>query len=516
MIWINVFSRLASYGPYARKPKAALSLGSAVKKGVEYAAGGKPKIPSKFSAVSTLAFAACFAVWTIFSIIGVGIKEQLSLNQTEFGLLIGTPILTGSLSRMALGIWSDRYGGRLVFVMVILAAAVAAFLLSLAHTYPTLLLAALGVGVAGGSFAVGVSYVSRWYPTEKQGTALGIFGMGNIGAAITTFLAPSVMVAFGWQAVAQVWAAALVVMAAIFWFTTIEDPVQRARRAGALPALTLRRQLAPLADARVFRFSLYYFFVFGGLVALALWLPRFYIGAYHLDIKTAGILGAVFSIPASLFRAYGGVLSDRVGARRVMYWCFGACMLCTFILSYPATDYVVHGIHGDLRFSFGLGVTPFAALTFVLGFFMSLGTAAVYRHIPVYYPDHVGPVGGGVGMIGGLGGFVLPIAFGLMNDLTGLWTGCFMLLFLIVALNLAWMHAAILRMERAATIATIPTNRRFLAELQPQGVVLDDWDLRTRPSGGRREAGLPRATCGSRSRHCCLPSQSGWCGRWWW
>jgi NNP family nitrate/nitrite transporter-like MFS transporter len=237
--------------------------------------------------------------------------------------------------------------------------------------------------------------------------------------------------------------------------------------------VTLCQQLAPLADARVWRFSLYYFFVFGGLVALALWLPRFYIGVYHLDIKTAGILGAVFSIPASLFRAYGGVLSDRVGARRVMYWCFGACMLCTFILSYPATDYVVHGIHGDLRFSFALGVMPFAALTFVLGFFMSLGTAAVYRHIPAYYPEHVGPVGGVVGMIGGLGGFVLPIAFGLMNDLTGLWTSCFMLLFLIVAVNLAWMHAAILSMERAATA---PADRRFLPELQPQGVVLDHWD----------------------------------------
>jgi MFS transporter, NNP family, nitrate/nitrite transporter len=109
--------------------------------------------PSQILAVSTLAFAACFAVWTIFSIIGIGIKEQLSLNETEFGLLIGTPILTGSLSRMALGIWSDRYGGRLVFVMVMLAAAVAAFLLSLANTYPMLLLAALGVGIAGGSFA---------------------------------------------------------------------------------------------------------------------------------------------------------------------------------------------------------------------------------------------------------------------------------------------------------------------------------------------------------------------------
>lgn len=273
----------------------------------------------KILGMSTLAFAACFAVWTIFSIIGIGIKGELGLNETKFGLLIATPILTGSLFRMPLGIWSDRYGGRPIFVTVMLASAIAGFLLPLAHTYPLMLLAGLGVGIAGGSFAVGVSYISRWYPKEKQGTALGIFGVGNVGAAVTTFLAPFVMVAFGWPAVVQVWASALAVMALIFWFMTADDPVQRARRAQGFPAVTLCQQLAPLANARVWRFSLYYFFVFGGFVALALWLPRFYIGAYHLDVKTAGILGAVFSITASLVRAFGGVLSDRIGARRVMY-----------------------------------------------------------------------------------------------------------------------------------------------------------------------------------------------------
>ena len=409
---------------------------------------------SQILCMSTLAFANCFAVWTIFSIIGIAIKGELGLNETKFGLLIATPILTGSLFRMPLGIWSDRYGGRLVFVTVMLASAIASLLLPLAHTYPLMLLAGLGVGVAGSSFAVGISYVSRWYPKEKQGTALGIFGVGNVGAAVTTFLAPFVMVSFGWPAVAQVWAAALAVMALIFWLTTADDPVQRARCAQGVPAVTLRQQLAPLANAQVWRFSLYYFFVFGGFVALALWLPRFYFGAYHLDVKTAGMLGAAFSITASLVRAFGGALSDRIGARRVMYWCFCGCTFATFILACPATDFVMHGIHNDLRFSFGLGVAPFAALTFVLGIFMALGSAAVFRHIPVYYPNHVGPVGGVVGMIGGLGGFVLPIAFGLLNDWTGLWTSCFMLLFLVVAGNLLWMHAAILRMERAAATAT--------------------------------------------------------------
>jgi NNP family nitrate/nitrite transporter-like MFS transporter len=201
---------------------------------------------SQILGMSTLAFAACFALWTIFSVIGIGIKGELGLNETKFGLLIATPILTGSLFRMPLGIWSDRYGGRPVLVTVMLASAIATLLLPLAHTFPLMLLAGLGVGMAGSSFAIGVSYVSRWYPKEKQGTALGIFGVGNVGAAVTTSLAPFVMAAFGWPAVAQVWATALAVMAVIFWFTTADDPVRRARRAQGLPAVTLRQQLARL------------------------------------------------------------------------------------------------------------------------------------------------------------------------------------------------------------------------------------------------------------------------------
>ena len=287
---------------------------------------------------STAAFTVCFAVWTIFSIIGIGIKQKLGLSEAEFGLLVGTPILSGSLIRLMLGIWTDRYGGRIVYALVMLSGALATFLLSYATTYPMMLIAALGVGIAGGSFAVGIAYVSRWYPQEKQGTALGIFGAGNVGAAVTKFIAPFVMVAFGWPAVAQVWATVLAVTAVLFWLTTSNDPVLVARRAGRARTPSLREQLAPLGNEQVWRFSLYYFFVFGAFVALALWLPRYYIGAYGLSVQTAGMLGAAYSIPASLFRIYGGILSDRIGARRVMYWCFGVSALCTFLLSYPSTE----------------------------------------------------------------------------------------------------------------------------------------------------------------------------------
>jgi NNP family nitrate/nitrite transporter-like MFS transporter len=434
--------------------------------------------------MSTLAFTVCFAVWTIFSIIGIQIKKDLGLSDTQFGLLVGTPILTGSLIRLLLGVWTDQHGGRVVYVVVMLAAAIATWLLTFATDYLTFLLAALGVGIAGGSFAVGIAYVSRWYDKERQGTALGIFGAGNVGASVTKFVAPFVMVAYGWKTVADVWAIALVITAIVFWFTTRDDPELAARRrSGAKPA-SMATMLEPLRNVQVWRFALYYFFVFGGYVALSLWLPRYLIGVYGLSITSAGMLAAAYSIPASLFRIYGGVLSDKHGARRVMYWTFGVSVLACFVLSYPPTQYVVKGITGPISFTLEMGLVPFVAVIFVLGFFMSLGKAAVYKHIPIYYPNHVGAVGGVVGLVGGLGGFVLPIAFGVMNDLTGIWTSCFALLFLVAAASLAWMHFAIRAMEREAVgeeLAKLPELPEMQEIHRPEhvgklsGQTLEDW-----------------------------------------
>ncbi|MCC0024428.1 MAG: MFS transporter, partial [Hyphomicrobiaceae bacterium] len=172
--------------------------------------------------MSTFAFTVCFAVWTIFSIIGVRVKADLGLSDTQFGLLVATPILTGSLSRIFLGIWTDQHGGRRVFAILMLASAVAAWLLSSVSTYEWFLIAALGVGLAGGSFAVGIAYISKWYPPEKQGTALGIFGVGNFGAAATSFGAPFLLVAFGWQQTAQIYSIVLAIVAVVFFLVTKE------------------------------------------------------------------------------------------------------------------------------------------------------------------------------------------------------------------------------------------------------------------------------------------------------
>jgi len=409
--------------------------------------GGSPAAAALWG--STLAFTACFAVWTIFSIVGLALKEQLQLNETEYGLLIGLPILSGSLLRVILGIWADQIGGRRLLAGVMLTAAVATFLLTYAHSYLQFLLAALGIGIAGGSFSVGATYVSKFFPPERQGMALGIFGAGNVGAAITKLLAPPIMVAMGWQAVALIWSGALAVLAVLFLAFTREDPGQLQRRSSKIAAVPMRTQLDVLRNLQVWRFALYYFFVFGAFVALALWLPRYLMGVYGLGIEWAGALAALFSIAASLFRIYGGSLSDRYGARAVLYVTFGMSMLCTFMLAYPPTTYIIEGVRGPIRFHTEMGLVPFLFLVVLLGFFMSLGKAAVFKHIPIYYPNHVGVVGGVVGMVGGLGGFVLPLAFGILNDVVGIWTSCFALLFMLVTVALVWMHLAIRTMERS-------------------------------------------------------------------
>ncbi len=423
--------------------------------------------------LSTIAFTACFAVWTIFSIIGVAIKAELGLNDTQFGLLVATPILTGSLTRIFLGVWTEKFGGRLVFSAQMLTAALATWALTFANSYPMYLVAALGVGLAGGSFIIGVAYVSRWYDAGHQ---------GNIGAAVTKFVAPFVMVGFGWQGVANTWAAGLAIMAVVFFLFAKDDPtlVER-RKTGAKPP-SFAQQFAPLKNLQVWRFSLYYFFVFGAFVALALWLPHYLIDVYGVDVRTAGMAAASFSLSASLFRAYGGHLSDKFGARSVMYWTFGFSLLFLFMLSYPPTDYVIQGKDGPIAFSTQMGLWPFIVTLFALGFFMSLGKAAVFKHIPVYYPNHVGAVGGLVGMIGGLGGFVLPIAFGALLDLTGIYTSCFALLFGLVAIALTWMHLSIRAMERAAhgeVLDRLPQLPEMQAIHHPERTamprVLEDW-----------------------------------------
>ncbi len=385
----------------------------------------------------------------MFSNIGVKIKQELGLSDTQFGLLVATPVLTGSISRIFLGVWTEQFGGRIMFPLQMLVTAICVWLLTSVQTYEVFLLAALGLGLAGGSFIIGVAYTSRWFDKSEQGTALGIFGAGNVGAAVTNFAAPFLVVAMGWEGTARVYAIVLAVTAVLFYLFAKTDPVHEARKRSGEGPVSTSSQLEPLKNIQVWRFATYYFFVFGAFVALASFLPRYYVGAYGLELTTAGIFAGLYSLPGSVFRVLGGWMSDKWGARFVMYLTFIVSLAVLFVMSYPDTTYTISGITGPIEFNFGLSVGFFVFLTVILGFVMSLGKAAVYKHIPVYYPHHVGSVGGLVGMIGGLGGFVLPIAFGILLDYTGVWTAPYMLLFAIVAVSTVWMHVAIRRMERA-------------------------------------------------------------------
>ncbi len=385
--------------------------------------------------VSTLAFTVCFMVWMMFGVIGIPIKKALNLNATEFGLLTATPVLTGSLIRVPLGIWTDKYGGRIVMAILMASTVPAIYLMAYATAYWHFLVIGLFVGLAGGSFSVGTPYVARWYPKNRQGFAMGVYGAGNSGAAVNKFIAPALVVAFGWAMVPQVYAAIMLGTVIIFWLFSHSDP------AHLVPSnVKFTDQLKALKDPKVIKYCQYYSIVFGGYVALSLWMVQYYVGEYGLDIRAAALLAACFSLPGGVLRAVGGWLSDKYGAHSVTWWVMWVSWICLFLLSYPQFDFTVTTLDGPKTFHFGLNVYAFTALMFILGIAWAFGKASVFKYISDDYPTNIGAISGIVGLAGGLGGFVLPILFGVLLDLTGIRSSAFMLMYGVVWVSLIWMY----------------------------------------------------------------------------
>ncbi|WP_156173764.1 MFS transporter [Cupriavidus basilensis] len=409
---------------------------------------------------STFAFTICFAIWMMFAVLGIPIKQQLGLSETEFGLLAATPVLSGSLVRVPLGIWTDRYGGRIVFFVLMLATVIPIWMISHATTLPQLLVLGLFVGLAGGSFSVGTPYVARWFPRSRQGLAMGIFGAGNSGSALTKFVAPALIVAAGgsWTVVPRVYAVAMLVTAVLFWIFSSSDPAHRVPSSASL-----RAQFAMLRDPRVWRYSQYYSVVFGGYVGLSLWMTKYYIGEYGFDIKIAALLAACFSLPGGVLRAIGGWISDRYGAHRTTWWVMWVCWVAFFVLSYPQTDFIIHTARGPQAFHIGLSALPFTVLLFVVGIAMAVGKASVFKFIANDFGHNLGAVSGVVGLAGGLGGFILPVLFGLLADLSGVRSSCFMLLYGTVCVSLVWMHYSQRGGPDAAAATTTATTARVPA-----------------------------------------------------
>ncbi len=385
--------------------------------------------------MSTLAFTVCFAVWMMFGVIGIPIKKTLGLNNTEFGILAAIPVLTGSLIRVPLGMWTDKYGGRIVFFLLMLATVVPIWLISYATEYWHYLVLGLFVGLAGGSFSVGTPYVARWFDKRQQGFAMGVFGAGNSGAAVNKFVAPVLLVAFGWAIVPQVYAVAMLVTAIAFWFFTYSDPKHLVDS-----KITWREQLTALKDPKVWKYCQYYSIVFGGYVALSLWMVQYYIGEFGLDIRVAALLAACFSLPGGVLRALGGWMSDKWGAHKLTWWVMWVSWIALFLLSYPATTYTIQGVNGPMTFTLALNVWTFTLLMFVLGIAWAFGKASVFKYIADDYPGNIGVISGIVGLAGGLGGFVLPIMFGALLDLTEIRSSAFMLMYGVVWVSLIWMY----------------------------------------------------------------------------
>ena len=391
---------------------------------------------------STLAFTVCFMVWMMFGVISIPVGKLLELSATEVGLMMALPILTGSLVRMPLGLWADRGDGRRLMMCMLALAIPALWSLTFATAYWHFLLAGGVIGLVGGVFAIGTPYVAHWFDRSEQGMAMGVFGAGNVGAALNQLVAPVLLVGFGWVLVPQMYAALVVLTLLLFWALSYPSP---APVPAAAHAMTWRRQARLLLEPKVLRYCQYYSVVFGGFVALAVWLVQHYVGEYGLNIRNAALLAVLSTLPGGLMRGVGGVLADRYGAHSVTWWVLWVSWICLFLLSYPPTDLVIHTDGGGLSLQLGLGVRWFTVLVMVLGIAWSFGRASVFKYISEDYPDSIGAVTGVVSMVGGLAGFALPVLFGMLLDATGIRSSAFMVLYAWVWLSLIWMYWAEMR-----------------------------------------------------------------------
>ena len=404
--------------------------------------------------ISTFAFTLMFAVWLMFGVLGIPIQKEFGISDSQLAWLSSVAILNGSIWRLFLGILTDRIGGKRVTIVMLLVTAVPAYLLAhVTLNYHWLLLLAFLVGFAGNLFSVGIAWNSHWFPRERQGFALGVFGAGNIGASATKFIGPTVIASTiggsylggiipgGWRFVPALYSVLLVLTAmATFFFTPADSKNVQVSR-------PFKEMFLPLRHIQVWRFSLYYVVVFGAYVALASWMPKYYVSVYGLNLHDAALLTALFIFPASLLRPLGGYISDKIGARKLMYATFTTMLISLLLLAAPFGYIVLETPDGPKNvLPYSLGVGQFTALLFIVGCSMGIGKAAVFKHIPEYFPHDVGAVGGLVGTLGALGGFLLPPLFVLVRERTGIPQSTFIVLFLLTLSASVWMHVVIMRL----------------------------------------------------------------------
>jgi NNP family nitrate/nitrite transporter-like MFS transporter len=363
--------------------------------------------------LGTGAFAFCFAVFGSVSAMMPILRKQLGLSPIQVSVAIAIPVLLGSLGRIPLGILTDRFGGRMIFSIVMACSVVPAMLMGWVAAYWQLVLCGLFIGIALASFSVGVTFVSGWYPPEKQGTALGVYGAGNVGQSLAAFGSPLLASTLGirWG----FWTFGLLLLAwlIVFWIGGRNAP-----RSG--PPKSLSNMLRPLRQSMSWVLSLYYFLTFGGFVAMAIYLPTFLTDMFGLTPQDAGFRTAGFVVLATVMRPIGGWLADRSGGRAILLWVFPVTAVMAIFMACP------------LMSTFTIGALGMAAA-------IGLGNGAVFKLVPEYFPQSVGSVTGLVGAAGGLGGFFPPLIVGSVRQATGAFTWGFILLslFAIICLIVA-------------------------------------------------------------------------------
>ena len=366
-------------------------------------------------ALATIAFAACFSAWGMLAPIAPDLQDKLDLSNIQTSIMISIPVVLGSLLRIPLGLLTDRVGGRVVFTAMLFYSAGAAVLVGFASSYGALLGAGFLLGAAGASFAVGVPFVAQWYPPEKQGFALGVYGMGNIGTAIAAFSVPAIRDSAGQEVAGLVFGAVIAAYALIWMSLARQAPVEKG------PPTRYGEVLR--SGWKLWRLALFYFVTFGGFVAMALYLPKLLVDWFDLSLTDAGLRAAGFTLLATASRPIGGMLSDRIGGNRVLAIAFLGVGIDAIGLSWQASVP-------------NMALTTFFCLTMAM--FLGLGSGAVFKLVPLSFPKATGAATGIVGAAGGLGGFFPPLFLGVVKDATGDFVLAFVLL-----VAFAWLCAGL-------------------------------------------------------------------------
>jgi len=350
-------------------------------------------------ALGTISFAICFAAWGLISAFATRFREIYNLSASQTAFLIAAPVLLGSLARIPMGLITDRWKGRAVFSGLLFFSAIPPLLAPVVSSYSTLLVVGFFLGMAGSSFAVGVGFASPWFGREQQGTALGVYGMGNAGQSVVVFLGPVLAVRFGWENVFRGISILLVVWAVVFALFARNAPTTApSRKLGAMLALLRRERLAWVLSA-------FYFLTFGGFVAFSIYLPALLRQEFLLTAADAGFRAAGFVLLATGMRPIGGWLSDRIGGARVLSLVFLGIVPFALLLAWP-------------------NVLPFTVGALGCAALLGAGSGAVFKLVPQYFAAETGTVTGLVGAMGGLGGFFPPLLLGFFRDRLGMiWPG---------------------------------------------------------------------------------------------